>query len=388
MRLLPWEYSVRNLGRSPMRMALSVLGSLLVVLIVLTAGAFVRGMERSLQASGSERNVILLGAGSEESVERSEIPPHAGNLAAASIPGLMTRLNTPYVSPEVYVMLPLGLDREHPDALRAVLRGVTPAAFLVHNQVRMVAGRPPRPGQDEIMVGRLTAAQLGIVAERLAPGSTLWLENRPWTVSGQFEAPGSVLEGEIWCPLADLQIASKRDNLSAVVLTLDRADFADVDLFCKQRLDLELVAIPEADYYGTLNEFYSPIRGMVWVTASLIALGGIFGGLCTLYAAFNSRVRELAALQTLGFSRTALAISLVQESVLASVIGTLLAALVGFTFLDGLAVRFSMGTFGLNIDAKVLLWALTAGLLLGIVGALPPAWRCLRMPIPDALKAI
>lgn len=388
MRLLPWEYGVRNLGRSPVRMALSVLGSMLVVLIVLTAVAFVSGMEQSLHRSGGEHNVILLGAGSEESVERSEIPPHTGNLAAASIPGLMTRLNSPYVSPEVHVMLPLGLDRESPGTLRAMLRGVTPAAFLVHSQVRVIAGRSPRPGHDEIMVGRLAATQLGIPVERLVPGSTLWIEHRVWTVSGQFEAPGSVLEGEIWCPLADLQIASKRDNLSAVVVTLDRAEFADVDLFCKQRLDLELVALREADYYSKLNDFYGPIRGMVWVTACLIALGGIFGGLSTMYAAFNSRVRELAALQTLGYSRTALAISLVQESVLASVVGTLIAALLGFLLLDGVAVRFSMGAFGLNLDAKALLWALTSGLLLGIVGALPPAWRCLSMPIPDALKAV
>lgn len=388
MKLLPWEYGVRNLARSPVRMGLSVLGSALVVLIVLAAAAFVRGMERSLHRSGGERNVILLGAGSEESVERSEIRANVGSLAAASIPGLMTRLGTPYVSPEVHVMLQLGLEREDPDGLRAMLRGVTPAAFLVHGQVRVTEGRAPQPGHDEMMVGRLAAAQLGIAPERLAVGRMLWLENRPWTISGHFEAPGSVLEGEIWCPLADLQIASKRDNLSAVVLTLDRAEFADVDLFCKQRLDLELVALRESSYYAKLNEFYGPIRGMVWVTALLIALGGIFGGLSTMYAAFNSRVRELGSLQTLGFTRGALVLSLVQESMLASVIGALLSAAVGFVFLDGVAVRFSMGAFGLNLDAGALLLALTVGAVLGIVGALPPAWRCLRMPIPDALKAL
>jgi len=30
---------------------------------------------------------------------------------------------------------------------------------------------------------------------------------------------------------------------------------------------------------------------------------------------------------------------------------------------------------------------LGAGFLLGVIGALPPAWRCLRMPITEALKA-
>ena len=75
MRLLPWDYAVRNLGRSPTRLALSVLGSTLVVLLVLAAGAFVRGMGRSMDVSAGADNVILLGAGSEESFERSEIPP-------------------------------------------------------------------------------------------------------------------------------------------------------------------------------------------------------------------------------------------------------------------------------------------------------------------------
>ena len=40
MRLLPFDYAVRNLGRSPTRLVLSVLGSTLVVLLVLAAGAF------------------------------------------------------------------------------------------------------------------------------------------------------------------------------------------------------------------------------------------------------------------------------------------------------------------------------------------------------------
>ena len=43
--MLPWEYAVRNLARSPWRLTLSVAGSALVVLLVLGAAAFVHGME-------------------------------------------------------------------------------------------------------------------------------------------------------------------------------------------------------------------------------------------------------------------------------------------------------------------------------------------------------
>ena len=75
----------------------------------------------------------------------------------------------------------------------------------------------------------------------------------------------------------------------------DTAEFDDVDVFAKQRLDLELVAMCESDYYRKLREFFSPIRTMVWITAILIASGGVLGGLNTMYAAFASRVREIGA---------------------------------------------------------------------------------------------
>ena len=42
MKLLPFEYAVRNLGRSPLRLVLSVGGSLLVVMLVLAAAGFIQ----------------------------------------------------------------------------------------------------------------------------------------------------------------------------------------------------------------------------------------------------------------------------------------------------------------------------------------------------------
>ena len=126
---------------------------------------------------------------------------------------------------------------------------------------------------------------------------------------------------------------------------------------------------------------------MVWITAILIATGGLFGGLNTMYAAFASRIREMGSLQAIGYPRYAIVVSLMQESVLATAAGALLAAAFGLLVLDGITVRFSMGVFGLTIDSSVLLAGLGAGLLLGLIGALPPAWRCLRLPVTDALKA-
>ena len=388
MKLLPWEYAVRNMTRSPLRMGLSISGAVLVVLLALAAGGFVRGMQKSLNASAVAGNVILLGAGSEESVERSEIRPDAGGQALATITGIRSRLGVPYVSPEVHLMTALKTSPDSPHEMQTMLRGVTPAAFLVHPQVRVVEGRAPEAGRDEMMIGRMTATQMGVPEEQVAVGRTIYFDKRPWTITGRFEAPNTVMESEMWLPLRDLQIAARRDNLSCVILTLeDAANFDEVDLFVKQRLDLELIAMREGEYYSKLSQFFQPIQIMVWVTALLIAMGGLFGGLNTMYAAFAMRVREMGSLQAIGYTRLSLVVSLIQESVLAASIGALLAAGIGVLFLDGLAVRFSMGAFGLTLDSAVVGLALLAGLFLGVVGALPPAWRCLRLPIAEALKS-
>jgi ABC-type antimicrobial peptide transport system permease subunit len=106
-----------------------------------------------------------------------------------------------------------------------------------------------------------------------------------------------------------------------------------------------------------------------------------------MYAAFSARVREVGMLQALGYSRMAITFSLMQESLLTALAGTLLGAAVSRFLIDGRAVKFSMGVFQLVIDEQVLLTGLLAGFVMGLFGAAPPAWRCLRLSIHEALRA-
>ncbi|MFP4542347.1 MAG: FtsX-like permease family protein, partial [Opitutales bacterium] len=113
----------------------------------------------------------------------------------------------------------------------------------------------------------------------------------------------------------------------------------------------------------------------------------VMGGLNMLYASFASRVRELATLQTLGYRRRAVLISLIQESLLTQLVGLVLALILGLLLIDGAVVQFSMGTFRLELSPGVTLVAALAALLLGTLGTLPPALRCLRLPVPVALRS-
>ncbi len=383
--MLPLSYAIRNLFRDKSRLAQTVGGSALVVLLVMAAAALNSGMKQVLSASGSPLNAILIGTGSEESIQRSEIAERTAGIAAAGVAGVSQPLGSPAVSTEIHYMTFLEISGK--SRSQALFRGVTPAALLVHPEVRLLEGTFPQPG--EIMVGKLAWRKLGLPsAEHIKPSTPVKLDGSEVTISGTFAAPGTVMESEIWAPLSDIRMLAQRETVSCVVLRLETPDdFAEADLFSKQRLDLELTALRESDYYAHLANFFKPLRIMTWITAGLVAAGAVFGGLNTLYAAFASRIKELATLQAIGFTRRAILASLVQESLLACLTGTLAASAIALLFLDGRTIPFSIGAFTATVTPTVAIIGLATGISLGLIGALPAAIRCLKPPLPTALRS-
>lgn len=375
---------MRNLFRDKTRLLQTLGGSALVVLLVMVAAALSAGMEGVLSASGSPENVILMGTGSEESLQRSEIPEQAAGIAETSVPGVAERLGARAVSTEIHYMTHVRIGDAPPT--QVYFRGIVPNALLTHPQVRLIEGRFPKSG--EVMVGRLAWRKLGVPRDALAPGRNFKADKVDLRVSGIFAADGTVMESEFWAPIGDVRAASQRDTVSCVVLRLDDPDgFGDADLFAKQRPDLELSAQRESDYYARLSQFYRPVRIMTWITAGLIGAGAVFGGLNTLYAAFASRMRETATLQSIGFTRLALLSTFIQESMMACLGGTLVAMVLALILVDGFTIAFSIGAFTLHVTPGVVLTGLATGIALGVLGSIPPAIRCLRPPLPSALRS-
>lgn len=380
--LLPFSYAVRNLYRDRTRLAQTLGGSALVVFLIMGAHALNEGMKTTLSASGSPHNMLILGKGSEESMQRSEVSEQAAGITEASVSGIYAPLGDRAVSPQIIHMANLDL----PDGtrIRGLVRGVNAKALLTHPEVAVIEGHFPGPG--EIMAGRLAWKRFGIAESDLTPGTELRFDSALLTLSGIFAAPGTVLESELWMNLNDLRTLAQRETVSTVVVRLDDGDPADVQLFTRQRLDLELSAVTEQSYYARLASFYAPVRAMTWTTAALIAAAAVFGGLNTLYAAFASRVREIATLQAIGFRRSAILISFVQESLMTSLFGTLAGALAAVLLLADRVIYLSAGAFRLGFGPETLFAGLTAGILLGLIGSIPPAIRCLKPSLPQALR--
>ena len=384
-RLLPWQCAIRNLFRRPLRTSLTFIGLTTVIVMVLVVVGFVRGLERSLAVSGDPRTAIIFSLGMGENLEYSSIPMRTSDLVPASIGGIEERYGQKYVSPELYLGTEVGFGRAEP--AMGLVRGVTRSVLLVRRQVELEEGDWPQTG--EVLIGRMVATKLGGTSDEIGVGQSLEFEGRTWRVSGVFSAGSSAFESEIWCRLDELQQAMKRQDLSIVAVTMSPSgDFTDIDLFCKERLDLELQAMRETEYYATLQRDYGPVRWLAWLVVLLVSGAGVFAGLNTMYGSVVGRIPELATLQTIGFVRRAIVIALIQEGVLLSAAASLLAALCALLFVNESSVRFTMGAFALRIDSVAILIGCGVGLSLGFFGAIPPAIRALRMPIVDGLKAV
>jgi len=384
-RLLPWEYAIRNLFRRPLRTGLTFAGLTLVIVLVFVVVGFIRGLERSLAVSGDSQTAIVFSLGMGENLEYSSIPMRTNDLVPASVDGIQEHFGQKFVSPELYLGTQVSVGDREP--AMGLVRGVTRSALLVRSQVEIEDGDWPATG--EVMLGRMAATKLGAEDSETSVGQMIVFEGRKWRISGIFSAGGAAFESEAWCRLDELQQAMKRQDLSIVAVTFaPDGDFADLDLFCKERLDLELQAIRETEYYASLQKDYAPVRWLAWLVVLLVSGAGVFAGLNTMYGSVVGRIPELSTLQTMGFVRRSIVISLIQEGLLLAAAASLFAAVIALLLVNGVSVRFTMGAFSLRIDNMAILIGCGVGLSLGFFGAIPPAIRALRMPIVEGLKAV
>lgn len=377
--MLPLGYLLRNLLRRRLRTLATVLGIAATTVLVVAMHAFASGLVAAGRGHGAGRSdvVLLLGVSAEVDLVRSVVARGSAELAAAAAPGVLVQDGQRAASVELHIASRSG------DQV-ALLRGVTDAAFLVHPHVQVIAGHEPR-GPFELMVGPLAAARMGRAPQDLAVGAVLRLEGHDFRIVGHFAAPGHPVEAELWARLPDLMLATKREDVSCVVLRLvDAEQVAAVQLFAGRRLDLEIAAVKEADLQRELVRSIEPLAVLARWMALLAVLGGAFACANTMFAAVLARTREFGTLRALGYSPLATGVAVLLESLLVAGIGGGIGVLAAL-YLSGVPLRYPMGALRLDADAGSRLIGLGAALASGLLGGIVPAVRVVRLPLLDAL---
>ncbi|MCR9247971.1 MAG: ABC transporter permease [bacterium] len=375
--MLPFGYVLRNITRRGARSAATIGGIMATTLLVVAMTAFADGMAGAADNSADDHRVFVLGVSAETDLVRSVIPRGNAETAAATAPAVATVDGRRAASVELHIATRMG----HQVGL---IRGVTQAAYLVHDEVTVTAGREPR-APFEIMLGALAASRMDLDPADARVGSTLRLEHQDFTVVGHFVAPGTIYEAEIWGRLPDVMLTTKREDVSCVVLRIaDPSALGEVQAFTASRTDLEISAQPERTLMAALASSLTPIAALARWMALLAVVAGAFACANTMFAAVLARTRELATLRALGYSPAAVALSLIQESALLALLGGALGTLLALA-IGSVSLRYPMGALALQPDLMSRAIGLGAAVVSGLLGGIVPALRAVRLPLIDAL---
>ena len=386
--MIPISYNLRNLRVRKTTSAAAALGLALVVFVFASVLMLANGIRKTMGRSANPDVAVLLRKGATAELE-SVIDEQAINLA----------LNDKALPPPAFgprgiaeVVVVILLEKEGGVGLsNAQVRGVPDDVLAFRRGVRVIAGRAPQPGSDEVMIGKAIRGRFkGLDLE----GQFDLKKNRTVRVVGVFEDEGSSHESEIWVDFGLLRSAFRREGyVSSIRARVTPSLFDAYKASIESNRQLNLQVLKEAQFYEKQSEGSSIfITAMGTVIAVFFSVGAMLGAMITMHAAVAHRQREIGALRALGFSRRSILFSFLLESVLLALVGGLLGAAASFAM--GL-VRFSMLNFA-SWSEIVFTFEPTVGIVvggmlfagaMGLLGGLLPAIRAARVSPVEAMRA-
>lgn len=381
---LPLYYNWRNLLRRKMSASLTFIVVAVLVLVLSVLLSFVAGIRASLASTGSSRNIIVLKPGA--TAESTSLLMQEDTNKLVQTPGIAGNL----ISRELCVQTTLPRSAAGGGLANVAVRGVTAEAFAVHSELRLIDGRMVEQGQQELMVGKAAYDRYANlkVGDEIALGRA---GNRIFKVVGVFDAGKGALESEIWAPLTVLQNAYIRPFVSSAVLRMDPLADPEQAIAYINGPAVELEAKKETDYYHELSSKTREIVVLTTVLVGIMGIGAAFAVANTMFAAVDGRRREIAMLRTMGFTKPAIVISFLVESMLicglACIAGLLMSLTINGSRQDFLSdTTWTVLAYELTITPRIFLTALITALGVGLLGALAPALKAARTQILDALR--
>jgi ABC-type lipoprotein release transport system permease subunit len=386
--MIPIVYNVRSVVQRPVSTALTALGVGLVVAVFIGMLALANGFRSALARTGSETNAIVLRKGADSELS-SGLGRDVASIIAAD-PHVATGADgRPLVSPEVYVLIPLGKSFDTTQVANVVVRGVSDQAWQVRNNVKITAGQRPTSGRAEVCVGsRLTQR-----FPHTQVGQTLRFAGRDWNVVCNFSAAGSAFESEIWGENEQFMPVFRGDVFQSITFRLkDPAAFEEAQRSLQADKRMTVDVHRESAFYAQQSQLLGNILSfLAIVITAIMAVGAVFGAINTMYAAVASRAPEIGVLLTLGFKPWTVLVSFLAESAFIALIGGILGCLFALP-INGIVTgttnwsSFSEIAFSFRITPLLLGVGIAFAVVMGVIGGFFPALRAARLQVVQALR--
>jgi putative ABC transport system permease protein len=425
---VPLSYTLRNLSLRWRTTLMTALAFTLVVGLMVVMLAFTTGMQKMTEGSAQPGNVVILSEGAIDEAFSNLNMSDLGEIE--SLPGIRRdgEKGQAWASRETYMIVKQPV--AHPQPGRPggrflQVRGITDPALAakVHNiqlqsgawfsaaGVEEVADRSGAAGKaapaiqavlGEGVAGTLAADRTPeeVAAaknpRRLDLGDHFRLGDKDFVVTGILKSSGATCNSEIWANRVNVGPIFGKENVTTLVLaTADAAAAVKLRDFLKEKYAKANIAPQvEKDYYASLSETNQQFLFAIIFVTVVMAVGGIFGVMNTMFAAISNRIKDIGVLRVLGYARRHILVSFLLESLVIALLGGLLGCALG-SLASGTTVNSVVGGSGgggkfvvlqLVVDARIWAAGVFLTLLMGLLGGLVPALSAVRLKPLEALR--
>jgi putative ABC transport system permease protein len=385
---LPLLYNVRSAFVRKGATVLTVTAIAFSVAVLVLVLALARGFESALSGTGSDRNAILMRAGSTSEGVSGLTRDTARILAADAFVARDTD-GTPLSQPEIYAAF--SLERRDGGKTNIPVRGTGPRALGIRDGLSIVEGRMLVPGRYEMVIGKALRDRL----PSAEVGSEVEMAGVNWRIAGILDSGGQAYDSELWVDVEIFLRVLDRGGFSTLIVRLAEPErIAALDQRLREDPRLNVTAKTERQYFaeqaGTLS---IALRIPAWFLAAIMGTGAVFGSANTLLASVAMRTREIGTLLAIGFTPRSVFLGFLLESLALALVGGALGVLLGYQC-NGIATgttnwsAFTEQSISFRVTSDVVVQAMGLALLIGVVGGALPARRASRLSPQAALRTL
>ena len=369
-----WTIALTNLRRRPTRSLLTAFGLSIAVAAVVALVGVSQSLESSFLKLYNERGDLVVQRRGGAFQLMKGIDASVGE-KLRQIPNVR----------EVIGSLMDMVAFEEQDLFMIIVNG-WPSDSLELARAPIGAGRRLAAGDHRaVMLGRTLAANLNKKV-----GDHVPLYGQDFKVVGILDSTSVFENGGVFLLLDELQKQMDRPGevTGFIVRAADRSPAAIETLRTQiEALEPGIIATPCAEFVNSLTQM-KVARTMSWFTSIFAVAIGAISVMNTMAMSIFERRGEIASLRAIGWRPRRIVRLIASESLILSLFGAIIGIALGLLATEAMTHwRRTAGLVQGDISPRAIAEGAAVAIVIAMIGTAYPAWRSLRLPIAQTLRA-